>query len=386
LCQLLHALGATALYVCIVIYLCAIWIFPNRHNNYLNEVENYCYLPTCLRNIATREGELGNARNGVNFNFIGPRLSIDEHEATSIRPKYTNSWPMIQRLRRTFRTFNRRYRLIETKQRHRSRVKRYRTNHWTRLRKRRKRQAIKAFIKALPRVLRRALSKKGHQLMIRMRFGPDYTEHVCNKAFITLHKGFVSRLLGLGATEAAKDGRTAQFDTDSYRIAVDPCASATILNNASLFKNLKPIRNTYLAGVGGRIPMPSKGTAVFYIEDDLGKRQKVVIKDAYYAPDSPLSLLCPQQWATQRTMLYGRSEGAQFVVTAKESRLVWDYGTRTKTIAFNHSNIPMLHTAPGYKNSNAFVCRAVSTQNYNAMPAAAEISDSDDSDDDINDN
>ena len=72
----------------------------------------------------------------------------------------------------------------------------------------------------------------------------------------------------------------------------------------------------------------------------------------------------------------------RFVVTAKESRLVWGRGTRSKLVKFDDSNIPMLYTAPGYKKSQAFVCRAVNNQDYSVVAAAAAISDSDDSDED----
>jgi hypothetical protein len=112
-------------------------------------------------------------------------------------------------------------------------------------------------------------------------------------------KAFLN-IFGLSATE--DEPTLVPFDSDSIPIAFDPCATATIWSSKTEFTNLQPVKNTKLSGVGGSINVEGKGTLTLYLEDDLGKRHKEVIEDAYYVPDSPINLVCPQQWAAQRLL------------------------------------------------------------------------------------
>jgi hypothetical protein len=147
---------------------------------------------------------------------------------------------------------------------------------------------------------------------------------------------------------------------------------------------MQPVKGIYLSGVGGKIPVKGCGTARFYITDDMGRKTSVRIDGAYFAPQSPLNLLCPQQWATQRNSKYGVADDARFTVMPEESKLSWSAGKQTKTIRYNSSNIPVLHTASGFTKFSAFVCGIINSPEIVAFPmeiSESSESDSDDSDD-----
>jgi hypothetical protein len=147
---------------------------------------------------------------------------------------------------------------------------------------------------------------------------------------------------------------TAQvFDSDSIPIAVDPCASASIFTQDTFFTSWSPVTGIFLAGVGGKIPIKGHGTARFLITDDMGRKQNVRIDNAYYAPQSPLNLLCPQQWATQRNNRNGQADDAKYTVKPADSKLSWSGGKQVKTVKYNASNIPILYTTSGFTKFSA---------------------------------
>jgi hypothetical protein len=145
-------------------------------------------------------------------------------------------------------------------------------------------------------------------------------------------------------------GQDTTPNSNSIPIAVDLCAPASIFKEPSFFTSWTCVKNIHLSGIGGRIPIKGQRTAHFYILDDIGRKTSVRIKNAFYAPKSPLNLPCPQQWATQHHQKYGQAGNARFNVTAEHSKLSWAKGAQTKTIQYNSSNIPVLQTAAGFRN------------------------------------
>lgn len=65
------------------------------------------------------------------------------------------------------------------------------------------------------------------------------------------------------------------------------------------FINLQKINDVSLRGIGGDVSVPMKGTVKWKVQDDTGKTHEILIEDAYYVPEAPISLLCPRQWAQQ---------------------------------------------------------------------------------------
>ena len=88
------------------------------------------------------------------------------------------------------------------------------------------------------------------------------------------------------------------FDTDSFLIRVDNCASRTISNNLTDFVNPPvEIKSLYVRGIGGHVSGIMRGTLRWNIEDDEGKVHPIIILGSYYVPDAPCRLLSPQHWA-----------------------------------------------------------------------------------------
>ena len=182
-------------------------------------------------------------------------------------------------------------------------------------------------------------------------------------------------IFGLGLS----DGNTAfdvdvTLDTASKPFGIDPMASATISNDKNEFLTLRPLSKTYLAGVGGKVPVEGIGTILWDIEDDLGMKHQIKVNNAYYCSQAPLRLLCPQQWAAQREKHLGPDHNTKFTTTAHFSRLQWSEYCLTVPHD-DATNLPLWRTAPGYHD----MAMNVSTSPQ-LTPAPAVVSDDEDSD------
>ena len=128
----------------------------------------------------------------------------------------------------------------------------------------------------------------------------------------SLTRTFTSAI-GLTSSNQVFDNDNA-LDVDSKPFGIDPMASATISNNKDKFLDLRPLAKTYLAGVGGKVPVEGIGTLLWHIEDN---KHEITIKDAYYCSQAPLRLLCPQQWASQREKELGPKHNTSFTTKAQ---------------------------------------------------------------------
>ena len=153
--------------------------------------------------------------------------------------------------------------------------------------------------------------------------------------------------LAVGFSVSDQFDNTEALDVDSKPFGIDPMASATISNSKDEFSDLRPLTTTFLAGVGGKVPVEGVGTLVWDIEDDQGMIHKIKINDAYYCSQAPLRLLCPQQWAAQREKQFGPDHNTSFTTNAHYSRLKWSEFTLTVPHD-DKTNLPLWRTAPGY--------------------------------------
>ena len=178
--------------------------------------------------------------------------------------------------------------------------------------------------------------------------------------------------VGLSVTNELDE--TPALDVDSKPFGVDPMASATISNDKMEFTDLRPLSKTYLAGVGGKVPVEAIGTLHWTIEDDQGLTHRINIKDSYYCSQAPMRLLCPQQWAAQREKELGKEHSVSFVTKALYSRLNWSEFTLTIPHD-DKTNLPLWRTAPSYHK----VAMSATTP---LLPAPAIVTDDEDSDSD----
>ena len=125
-----------------------------------------------------------------------------------------------------------------------------------------------------------------HQLVNHFYFKPSWKSYHhflhCNNAFFSF-----------SADDDVNNPGPAKFDTDSFPVGADVCASATLCNKRNLFTDLEAVQDAFLKGVGGKIPVVGKGTLHLSFEDDQANLHTFKIKDACYVPDLPMTLLCP---------------------------------------------------------------------------------------------
>jgi hypothetical protein len=84
------------------------------------------------------------------------------------------------------------------------------------------------------------------------------------------------------------------FDSGSFPILVDNCASKSITNNLADFLHPPKKTNKVIQGVNGELTALKVGTITWRIQDDRGKTHILQLPNSYYAPSSPYRLLSPQ--------------------------------------------------------------------------------------------
>ena len=141
--------------------------------------------------------------------------------------------------------------------------------------------------------------------------------------------------------EREQPSAPAQFDSDSFMISVDNCASYVISNNKKHFVGpIRPIprkSKESVIGIGdSRVPVIGKGTVLWRWDDDEGVSHKHYIRNSLYVPGSDHCLLSPQHWSQQAKDGHGTwcaTYDDTCVLFWKQQRfkrtLKWDRATNT---------------------------------------------------------
>ena len=139
--------------------------------------------------------------------------------------------------------------------------------------------------------------------------------------------------------------------SDEIHLIVDSGASITVTNNINDFiEPPRPVQDGFeLKGIASNLKICGIGTVKYSFIDDQNRPFKVKLKDVLYVPDCPQRLLCPQQLAVCSPN--PKTDG--FFLGA--SGMVLVYGAFRKTLPYHpDSNLPILTTAPGFENFQAF--------------------------------
>ena len=94
-----------------------------------------------------------------------------------------------------------------------------------------------------------------------------------------------------------KENQRTRFDSDSKMIRIDNCASYSISHDLEDFVKPPEAIDKRIKGIGGTLSNVKQGTIKWFIEDDSGKKHKLLLPNGLYIPESPLRLLSPQHWA-----------------------------------------------------------------------------------------
>ena len=148
-------------------------------------------------------------------------------------------------------------------------------------------------------------------------------------------------------------------DTDSYTAAIDTCTSESICKHKECFVgDIKPCKNVYVQGVGGRIKASGYGSVKMRIEDDQGKAFDLLIHNVIYLPDSPINLISPQRWSGGSKDPTGTGE----LTIDGTTLLFWNERKSTKIIPHHPElGIPIMTFNDGYTKSSAFLSAAQSS-------------------------
>jgi len=174
------------------------------------------------------------------------------------------------------------------------------------------------------------------------------------------HSAYVNtRLLAYNAQPSIIGPSICRFDTDSFPISVDNCASRCLANNTAYFENLRPLSpldHDHVGGINGGVDVKMMGTFVFDIEDDSGALHTIKIPNSAFVPQLKTCLLSPQHWAQEANDHHPRPRGTRMENDDRCCILIWGQGKYRKTIPFcDQTNTPVFRTAPSINSYRAFV-------------------------------
>jgi hypothetical protein len=150
------------------------------------------------------------------------------------------------------------------------------------------------------------------------------------------------------------------YDSDSFKIKVDNCCSASFTNDLKdVVGEPVPIKANVKGFGGSYTPVTHRVTIKWTIEDDSGMRHTITLPNSYYAPHGE-RLLAPQHWAQVAKDNYPSVNGTCCLTTDKSVILYWSQRRYTRTVPLDpKSNIGIMRSAPGFQRFSAF-CSEVS--------------------------
>lgn len=164
----------------------------------------------------------------------------------------------------------------------------------------------------------------------------------------------------------AKTPRRGRFDTDSQKIYVDNCATASITNSIEdCLTPPIPIRRS-VKGIGGLFRTQVYTTTIAWdIEDDDGASHRLELPKSFYIPNAPSWLLSPQHWAFTAKDHFPLPRGTKCTTYDSAIELKWNQRKfkRTLPLDVRGSNVGELTTAPRYSKFHAF-CTEVGQEDY----------------------
>ena len=141
----------------------------------------------------------------------------------------------------------------------------------------------------------------------------------------------------------------ASFDSDSFQIAIDNCASYCMTNCESDFIDTPKVIDRPVTGLGQQTAT-KQGTVHWHITDDNGKVHAFTLPGVLLLPNLPFRVLSPQHWSQTLRQ-------PSHCVTFKDSILLtWNGGDNKRTIRLStNSNVGILKSAPSYSQATAFI-------------------------------
>eukprot|EP00590_Aulacoseira_subarctica_P001421 CAMPEP_0172414700 /NCGR_PEP_ID=MMETSP1064-20121228/1332_1 /TAXON_ID=202472 /ORGANISM="Aulacoseira subarctica , Strain CCAP 1002/5" /LENGTH=1323 /DNA_ID=CAMNT_0013151491 /DNA_START=262 /DNA_END=4233 /DNA_ORIENTATION=+ len=189
--------------------------------------------------------------------------------------------------------------------------------------------------------------------------------------------GLTAHAMASSASAAPKPNKAKYmvFDSGSYPILVDNCASSSITNCLADFKSPPIATSKVIQGVNGELTALRVGTIQWRIQDDTGRTHHLTLPNSYYAPSSPYRLLSPQHWAQVAKDHAPKPKGTWSATYDTEVVLHWGQNRFTKTVQLHRSsNVGMFQSAPSnYLFTQA--CLASDLESPFAFTSTIDLSD-----------
>ena len=149
------------------------------------------------------------------------------------------------------------------------------------------------------------------------------------------------------------------FSPDEFSLIIDSAASLSITNNKNDFAGpIKTVLDTTINGIASGLSIEGYGKVIYTILDDDDAPFQITLDDVLYVPKCPVRLLCPQQVAAA-------SGNQHRFFTLYGDNVIMNYDGHRKTIQYHSvNNLPMLTTAPGFNNYDAF-CTFIDNNDVN---------------------
>ena len=154
------------------------------------------------------------------------------------------------------------------------------------------------------------------------------------------------------------------FDTDSFKVGIDTCASKCMSYMPSDFiqSSLKP--NTLSTkvkpyGKGPKLSISHVGTVKWKIQDDEGKVHNILIPNSFLVPEGRSRLLSPQHWGKE-AIREGNCEdpdSTHSIQYHNRNVLVFGNQGQFKRTVYNDvsADVPYFYTATGCSNYKRYV-------------------------------
>lgn len=169
------------------------------------------------------------------------------------------------------------------------------------------------------------------------------------------------------------------FDTDSFPLYVDNCASSSVTNSLSDFIKAPRKSDKVIQGINGMVNAIQVGTVQWHILDDFGEKHTLILPNTYYVPHSPHRLLSPQHWAQVAKDDFPRKDGTWSATYRDSIVMYWNQGKNKRTVPLHpESNVGMFHTAPSIQSFVQMCCSTVASKPQVDSPTTINLTDPED--------
>ena len=147
---------------------------------------------------------------------------------------------------------------------------------------------------------------------------------------------------------------TVRYDSDSFQIAIDNCATSCFTNDLEDFIDTPRATYTKILGIG-QATSTFIGTVKWLIVDDNGRRHELIIPNTRYQQGLPFRLLCPQHVA----QVYQDPKTSCLTLMDKVI-FSWGQGKWQRTLPLHKSsNVGLMWSAPSNRKFYAFAAQFV---------------------------